>query len=273
MYNLIRYLVRYHLTIAFIILEATAIILIAHTSSFRNTLMLANVDAVKGTAGNITGSVARYFMLRNENDRLINENAELKNRIDMLTSTLETFTDTIPDSPLRSFVHTPAKVVINSLNRRNNYLILNVGSRHGIVRDMGVISADGIAGVVDRVAENYCTVISLLTSRRSFDARLKSTGHHGPMVWDGKDINHIDIVNIPHHIHLALGDSVLTSGYSMTFPEGIFIGTVSSFEIERGTSYRIKVRLSNDFQTLDRVYVVKSLKKSGLDSLENSSDI
>ena len=273
MYNLVRDIIRYHFTIAFILLEAAAILLIARHSEFSNSVMLANVDAFKGSVGNITGVIVRYFRLRSENNLLIAENAELHNRIDRLSSTIEALSDTIADSPYRSFIYTPAKVALNSLNKRNNHLILNVGSRQGVAKDMGVISTDGVVGVVDRVAENYCTVISLLNATRIFDGKLKKTGHHGPMVWDGTDIHHIDIINIPHHIRFAVGDSVMTSGYSMTFPEGIFVGTVRSYAIERGISYRIKVRLSNDFQTLDRVYVIESLKKGGLDSLKNSSKI
>jgi rod shape-determining protein MreC len=258
------------LSIAFIILEAAAIVLMAHTSYFRHSALMAKADAVKGTIGQYTSTIARYFLLKSENDALIQENTVLKNRLDRMTSTFEILTDTVPDSPYRSFIYTTAKVVENSLNKRNNYIILNVGSKHNITKDMGVIAADGIVGVVDRVSENFCTVMSLLNSSRNFDVKLKKTGHHGPMEWNGKDIHHIDVINIPHHINVAVGDSVMTSGYSMTFPEGIFVGTVNNFTIERGTSYRINVKLVNDFQTTDRVYVLKSIHKNGLDSIKNS---
>jgi rod shape-determining protein MreC len=145
-----------------------------------------------------------------------------------------------------------------------------VGRKNGVEKDMGVISADGVVGIVDRVADHFCTVTSLLNTSRSVSGKLMRTGIYGPIVWDKKDIRHVEIIDIPQHIQIHQGDTVVTSGHSLTFPEGLLIGTVESYQSDRGVSYKVRIKLSNDFQSLYNVYVIRTDRKPELDSLKRA---
>jgi rod shape-determining protein MreC len=256
---------------AFVVLEALSLVLISNTSYFGRSTLMAKADAIKGIVDKYASGMGEYFSLKSANDALTKENAELRNRLDKLLTITALDNDTIPASPYRSHIFLPALVMENSLNRWDNYMILNKGRKQGVSVDMGVIAPDGIAGTVYRVSDNFCTVMSLLNTRRKLDAKLKKTGHHGPLEWNGKDIRRVDLTNIPAHIDVAIGDSVITGGHSLIFPEGIFIGTISEYKIDKGAHYRISVELATDFQSLRQVYVIGSLRKPELDSFKIAS--
>jgi rod shape-determining protein MreC len=231
---------------------------------------LAKIDAVKGSIKQITGTWKDYFGLHSKNRELLDLNLSLLNENIYLQNQLISVSHQYDSNNMvpADFECIPANVVENTPNKNDNLLILNVGTVNGVERDMGVISLYGVIGTVDRVADNFCTVTSLLNTSRSVSGKLKRTGIYGPIVWDRKDIRHVELIDIPQHIIINKGDSVVTSGHSLTFPEGIFIGTVESYQLNKGVSYRVRVKLSNDFQSIYNVYVISAKRKPELDSLK-----
>ena len=75
--------------------------------------------------------------------------------------------------------------------------------------------------------------------------------------------------DIPYHVDIAAGDSVVTSGYSSIFPEGILVGTISGYSMEEGSFYIIKVKLSVDFRKLTYVTVIENMLLDEQRELEN----
>lgn len=258
--SLFRFLIRYHVFIVFLFLQGVSLFLLSRTTYYQESVLMANADAIKGRVFGFIGEQLNYISLREENQRLAVENTALRNELNQLISADSTFYHQVQNKNIpQSYIYISAKVVNNSTNKRNNYFIINVGSKQGVVSDMGVISADGVVGTVERVSENFSTVMSLLNTTRELSAMLKKTGHYGPLVWDGKSVRSINLVEIPQHVPVEIGDTVVTSSHSGYFPEGIMIGTVSSFEIIKGTYIEAKVALSNDFRSLRYVDVIKSL--------------
>jgi rod shape-determining protein MreC len=252
------------------ILEGLSVVMITRSSSFRHSATLAKVDAFKGNLKQVTGGWKDYFNLQSKNRELLesnlsllSENIYLRNQ---LSYTLNQYDSSIV--VLNGFECIPANIVENTPNRNDNKLILNVGKEDGVEKDMGVISLNGVIGIVDRVADHFCTVASLLNTSRNVSGKLMRTGIYGPIVWDKKDIRHAEIIDIPQHIAIETGDTVVTSGHSLTFPEGILIGTVESYQLNKGVSYRVRIKLSNDFQSIYHVYVVKAKQKPELDLLK-----
>jgi rod shape-determining protein MreC len=177
--------------------------------------------------------------------------------------------DTV-DAP--AYIFTSAKVISNSVNKQLNYITLNKGSRHGIKPDMGIIDASGIVGVITDVSPNYSTGLSMLNRRLSVPAKITKNNYFGSLVWDGENYNSADLREIPFHIIVNVGDTVVTSGYSNVFPEGIMIGTIKKFDVESGTNfYNIKVELSTNFKTLKYVEVVQNTKRSELKNIEKNN--
>jgi rod shape-determining protein MreC len=137
---------------------------------------------------------------------------------------------------------------------------------------MGIISADGVVGVITNVSPNYSTGLSLLNKRLSIPAKITKNNYFGALVWDGEHSNTADLKEIPFHIMVNVGDTVVTSGYSSIFPEGLMIGTITKWEQDPGTNfYNIKVELSTNFRTLKYVEVVKNTKQAELKKLESNN--
>jgi rod shape-determining protein MreC len=218
--------------------------------------------------------VEDYFYLKNVNEQLANENAELRSRLLESYAIIYNDLNTVKDTSLRQkYTFTSAKVVNNSTNRRNNYLTLAKGSKQGITKDMAVITNTGIVGQVKEVSENFCTVMSMLHSKTIVSAKIKKDGSYGPLTWDGEDFEYATLSDIPTHVRLKKGDTITTSAYSLTFPENIKIGTVDSWERKSGSNFfTVKVKLLTDFKKLSHVYIVNNLMKEEQMELEKKSE-
>ena len=146
-------------------------------------------------------------------------------------------------------------------------MILEKGSNNGIVKDMGVITPTGVAGIVVAVSPNFSSVMSLLHSATVVSAKLAKNSQLGSVIWEGKNYRQARLLNIPVHIQINKGDTVITSGFSHIFPEGIMIGTISDFQYDEGDYYNITLNLSVDYNNLSYVYVVENLFRNEQEEL------
>ena len=153
-----------------------------------------------------------------------------------------------------------AKVISNSTNKRKNYLMLNKGNIHGIRRDMGVITSTGIVGTVIDISKNFSIVISVLHINNKINARIKKNRHLGSIEWDGSDYRKGLLTDIPIHVRLYMGDTIITSGNSHIFPEGIIIGTVEEYFSKQGDKFnKARINFAVDYNKLYYVYIIKNL--------------
>ena len=150
--------------------------------------------------------------------------------------------------------------------------MLSSETRAAWAPEMSVVSENGIMGVSTNGLENFATVISLLNTDLKISAKLKKNDYFGSLSWDGKSISKVKLTEIPYHVDVRKGDTIITSGYSTIFPEGDIIGVVDEFEVKDGNFYTITVKLSNDFKKLSFVKVISNLKKDEQVNLENSND-
>ena len=169
----------------------------------------------------------------------------------------------------RMYDITTAHVIFNTINKVNNYIIIDKGKKEGIVPDMAVLSPNGVAGVVSDVSENFSTVISLLNPNSRVSAKILPINQIGTVVWIDPDPSIAQVIHIPQHLMVAVGDSVVTSGYSDVFPNDILIGTViEKYDNPNNTFLTIKIKLATDFRNLNHVYLISNLYKPELDSLK-----
>jgi rod shape-determining protein MreC len=212
-----------------------------------------------------------YLSLHNENRKLTEENAALYNRLTTSYSSSLADTTLIGDSlHPRKFLYYSARIINNTVSKQYNYLTLDKGSTGGIAPDMAVISSDGIVGVVSSVSQNYATVLSVLNRDFTVSGKILKNGYFGPVSWVGNSTDIITLVDIPHHVQISKGDTIVTSGYGGVFPEGYLIGTISKFRLKGGNYYEIDIKLSNDFRRLTEVQVIRNLAKQEIDSVENA---
>lgn len=263
MRNLLRFVLAYYFVVLFLILEILSLSLAVQNNSFHKAQFV-------GFAQNITGFVAskvdilnEYLSLRKANQRLVAENERLNNILQHAYRSDDIFfygeNDTVYQ---QHYFYTSARIINNSVNKQHNYLTLNKGSEVGIRPEMAVISARGIVGVVKGVSKRFSTVISLLNIDLRVSAKIKKNDYFGSLSWEGINYREAMLYEIPHHVDISVGDTIITSGYSTIYPEGVLIGTIEEYEVKGGNFYEIRVRLSTDFQNLNYVSVVYNLRKT-----------
>lgn len=264
MRNLFNFIAKNYFFFVFIALETLALLLIIQHHHHQRSFFLHSGNAIAGRFYAGVSSVSQYLSLAQVNRELADENARLleQSGAAFLVRDNEVFWD-MQTFESGDTTHTQryrfisARVINNSVQRRNNFMTLDKGRKHGIEENMGVITLNGVAGIVNNVSENFSTVISLLHQDMQISVRLKSQGYIGSLVWEGGDYRRVTMTYIPSHVELAKGDTIVTSGYSRMFPGGIFIGTVSAFEIRRGENFfSADINLALDFNKLGYVYVV-----------------
>ena len=261
MRNLWIFFLRYYAIFLFLFLEVFAFTLIINNNSYQGATYFNSANAVTGKIYYSLANVESYVHLQSVNDSLAIENAKLKNQLLSERYSNKVNKGVVSDtSGLQRYSYLQAKVVNNTIMKRNNYLTLDKGYIHGVRKNMGVICGDGIVGIVKDVSEHFCTVISFLHKDSRISAQLNSTKDFGSLVWEGLDPREGLLKDIPTHVKIKAGDSVTTTGYSSLFPEGTMIGRVKNAEQKSGDNFHnIEVQLSTNFSTLRYVYVVTDI--------------
>ena len=225
---------------------------------------MAVFQEVAGRAYSVTNGVKSYMFLNKINTDLMERIAGLEEEIQFYKNELETYANDNPSDSIHSgtnqliYTHTRARVKQNVISAGpNNYIMLDKGSKHGIKEDMAVVSAKGVVGVVRFVTPNYSRVIPLLNPIYIINGMIKNTRFSGNLSWDGKDPRYISLSGLPSHASYSLGDTIVTSGNSAIFPEGVRVGVVEgSFKLKNEESNSLKVRLFTDFSTLQEVLII-----------------
>ncbi len=273
MRNLLRLILTYHSFLLFLFLEIISLVLIVRYNNYQRVKFLNSGINTVGSIYELNNSFNDYFHLKRINDELAAQNALLRNMLqDRVTERFENrqVKDTLSG---KIFTYISAKVVNNSVNKQNNYLTINKGYLQGIKPDMGIINSEGVVGVINHVSKNYSTGISILNKRLFISAKVKNSGTYGSLVWDGLNYRKALLREIPIHIPITLGDTIVTSGYSSIFPEGIMVGTIQSFDIRNGENYyTIDVDLSTNFKTVSYVEIVQNVRQIEIRQLEEKNE-
>jgi rod shape-determining protein MreC len=272
MKNLLRFFYRYHSTILFLVLEIIAFILIAKYNSFHRSRLFNVRHATLGGFTAKFDNYSQYLSLLKENKALREENVRLYNLLP--GSYFNPTTKYIPDTNKtdRKFYFIGARVINNSTNKQYNFITLNRGKHDGIEPEMAVICDRGIVGVVKESTNNFATVVSVLNREFFPNAMIKRNRYFGYIQWSGKRYDKVILKEIPVHVEVLEGDTIVTSGHSSIFPEGILIGTVEKYVPAEGIFYDITVDLSTDFKSLSNVLVIKNIMKEEQLELEEKTE-
>lgn len=252
----------------FLLLLATSLVLVIQSHSYHRSQMVNSANFLTGTVYEEVNEVKTYFSLREQNDKLARENAELRrilfNKKDS-TSVLEK--DSVKGYDKIDVIQ--SKVVHNSYNTSENYLTINSGSKDGIKPDMGVVSSQGIIGIVEKVSPRYATIFSILNVKSKINAKVKRTNHFGSLIWNAKNAGYVQLVEIPRLASVKKGDTIVTGGNSRIFPENIPVGIIDKIYIDTETNYyTLNVRLFNDMTNLNHVYIIQNKHGEEIKKLE-----
>lgn len=272
MQNLWKFIYRYHFFFLFLILAATTLALTISKQQYQQSFFLHSANRFSAGFYKRVANIKTYLSLKEQNRKLREEYAALLGitaESFIQTDTLTHVSDNAKKKTRYSYMH--AKVINNSVIRRNNYITLNKGALHGVAPDMGLITPNGVAGIIVNVSKNFSVAMSFLHSDMLVSAKIKKNGHLGTLSWEGPGHREAVLTYIPPHVELMVGDSIVTSGFSTVFPENVFVGTIKDWDIRRGENfYTAIIDLAIDFNKLSYVYIVKNLMKEEQEVLESS---
>ena len=278
MRNLINFLLKYNYWLLFFLLQAVSFLLLFRFNSYQGSVFFTSANYVSGIVYGWTSSVSEYFGLRSLNSDLVRRNVALEIEVERLSKELAHYkADTLAESRLRTnapgnYRIYDARVINNSIVRTDNYITLDRGTADSIRPEMGVVCGNGVVGIVYKTSAHYSVVLSVLNSKSSISCKIKRTDYFGSLYWDGGSSRYAYVKDMPRHSEFELGDTVITSGHSAVFPEGIPIGVVDDMaDSHDGLSYKLKVRLFTDFARLSDVRVISSAGLEERTELEDSA--
>lgn len=287
MRNLLAFLAKYNHWFVFILLEVISFALLFRYNSFQGSVFFSSANAVAGKIYEYRSDVTTFFSMSQNNKRLTERNLMLEQEVKTLSQYIarnngdSLVLDKYQKQMLKDFRLIPAKVISSSLDKEDNLITLDKGKADGIHEDMGVACGMGVVGVVYMASDHYSIVIPVINKNSNISVTIKKRGYFGFLHWKGgpADIAYID--DVPRHAKFALGDYVITNGYSSIFPPGIMVGKILHvFNSSDGLSYRVQLRLATDFGNLRHVCVIDNtplkdkamLLKAAQDSLRPRND-
>ncbi len=254
MLQLIKFFTNNRVGLLFLILELIAFIFIVKSHSFHHSKYLNSANVISGSIHKKSTNIKNYFNLKSQNGDLVKENELLKNKLEQFIES----TDSEKINSNTKYKYISSKVVYNSYHKRNNILTIDKGSNDSIKPNMGVVLSNGIIGITLRVSKNYSTVLSLLNSRTKINAKMKNSHHFGSLEWNGKSFSKAQFTDLPIQANIKIGDTLISGGKSVIFPEGIPLGVITDFSIDKKSYTTIDVNLFADFSALNNVFVVNN---------------
>lgn len=266
MRNLINFIIDHYHWALFLLLEVIGLTLFFSRDGYQRTSLISSTNSVVGWIYEGKSKVTTFFNLAQANEELTSANVNLNLRVKQLQDELEKLQDAETPrkdslNPLAGYKVIPAKVVNNSVHLKDNLLTIDKGTADGVDKDMGVVSGNGVVGIVYMAGTHYSIVIPVLNSHSNISCMIERRRYFGYLHWTGGASNMAYVDDVPRHAHFKLYERMVTSGYSTVFPEGIPVGKIIHvYNSPDGVSYRIQVHLYTDFSTLRDVMVIDNEK-------------
>ncbi|GHV22502.1 cell shape-determining protein MreC [Clostridia bacterium] len=278
MKNLFNFIFKNIHWLLFFVLVFCSIFLIVNNNQFQRSKYLVVAREVTGEFYAVTNSFQTYLNLNSANADLLKRIADLQTEVYTYRTMLETRSDSsrlasFAVDSLNSLIYRfiPARIVNNSVSKMENYMTLNKGSEDGVELDMGVITVNGVVGVIMATSPHYSTVIPVLNPKFKLSCKVKRNNYSGPLVWDGKDSRYTYLTEIPRYVNFEIGDTIVTSGYSTVFPEGLPVGSIEGSQQQKDDNYTsIKIKLFTNFDNLSEVLIVTNSAQQEQKELEES---
>ncbi len=285
MQQIIDFIIRKKDVVVYLILLSFSFALILNSNYFQKSKVLLLSNSISNYTKENLNFFNDYFKLKEVNYKLSEENLALKNKLEKISRNIGL--DSLKNA---NFSYKNAKVISNNLSSFKNRIIINKGSVDGIKSEMGVTNSNGIVGIIEYTSPKFSSIMSILNIEMKINAKVKRTEHFGTLEWDGFDTRHLMLNDISETANIKIGDSIVTGGMSLIFPEGINIGIVSEIINQTQTNTKditkknkrlktinldirenylnVEVKLHNDMSNLNNVYVIESFNKQEFQKLK-----
>ena len=274
MRNFLAFIRRFRVLLFFALLQGFALAIYFSFSVFPRSQYLTTASNVSGTVLSWRNDLTKHFALSESNKRLQEENIRLREELlqNKLVVNTRDYSDTVdhPSSEnMQYFTYTPAMVVKSTFHRRDNYFTLNIGSKEGVKRGMGVISDKGIVGVIHYVSDHFSVVKSCLTKDLNVDVMIEKTGEPGLLKWDGINARRANMTGVSNDTEIKKWSNVVTRGGAGIFPKGLPVGKVEKTTVVEGQPlWDITVKLSENLRSVQYVYVIKNILREEREKIE-----
>lgn len=279
MRNLIDFLIKYSKWFVCLFYIVVSCMLLFDRNPYQHYVYLTSANSLSASLFGISNSVTSYFHLHDINEDLQLRNAMLENEVTQLRKQLEIHELKLAEDSLRGdsaasqFDFQLAHVISNSVSRTHNYITIEKGSIDSIEPEMGVVDQNGVVGIVNVVGPHSARVISLLNPKMRLSCKVKGRSDFGSLVWDCKNPQEALLEEMPRHERFKAGDTIVTSGYSAVFPEGIPVGIIVSHEHAHNNNfYTLRIRLFTDFTTLSTVRVLRNSLRDELNTISRGEE-
>lgn len=276
MRNIFLFIRRYFNFLFFLLLQGFSIYLIVHYNKYHDAVGSAYMNEITGRVNKQYNKMDNFLQLNKSNESLKKENEMLRNQLKANFGNSDTanklVTDSIPYDTLgnrRKWIYQAAKVVSNSVTAQNNFIVLSRGTAQQLRKDEGIIDPNnGVVGIITDVSENFAVIMSLLHKDSRISVKLKKGGDAGQVIWDGKEPNRLSLIDIRKSAKVVKGDTVLTSGFTTTFPYGLLVGIIDEVMPDKSTNnYIIKIKSAANFYNLQYVYAIDNFEKDEINRL------
>lgn len=275
MWNLIQFFAKNSPFFTWLLLAIISLVMVFTGNPYQRSVWFSSANVVTGSIYDVSNLLTGYFGLRDINEDLLARTGELEEENIRLRQMLREYAerDSIAVDQTCIYRYSIAHVVNNSITQVENYITIDKGSADGIRQGLGVADQNGILGIVSSVSEHYSLVISLLNPRLRVSAKIRNSMSFGSLVWDGDDIHHVLLEDLPRSVTFEKGDTVVTTSYTSAFPEGIPVGrVVKSYDAKDQNFLTLVVELFPDFNRLQDVHVIANIHQDERAELESMSE-
>ena len=279
MRNLIDFLLKHHAWIIFLFYVVVSCALLFGSNPYQRSVFFGSSNRVVSQVYEAKDAVTGYFGLRTANADLLHYNGELEQENIRLRRLLQKYSyaaaaDSLAatDTILQHYDFVVAHVINNSVTHLENYITLDKGSADGVEPEMAVVDHRGVIGIVNVVNEHNSVAISVLNTKLHISCKVKGTDCFGSLTWDGRSAAYALLEEMPRHVEFASGDTIVTSGFSAVFPDGVMVGTIHDYAKQKDDNfYAMQVKLSTDFTQLGAVRIIKNRMQDSRQALEKEA--
>lgn len=280
MNNLINFFIKNSSWFVFAFYVIMSLVLLFRSNPYQQSVYLTSANGTVSAIAKGVNSASGYFNLKEINEDLHRQNADQKMQILALQEKINEMELQYGEKPgddvsgKGNYTFISAHVISNSVVNPNNYITIDRGSADGIEPYMGVMDMNGVVGIVDAVNTHSARVMSILHKDTKITCELKGNKNFGLLVWDGKSTDHAILKDLPKVGDYHVGDTVLTSSSSLSFPPGFMVGVVErvSPTVKSDNFMTLIIKLSCKITHLSNVHVIKNNMRDELKQLETTDD-
>lgn len=274
MKNLLNFFAKNSPFFLWLFLAIISIVLLCQNNPYHRSIWFGSANAVVGSVYDFQSNVTGYIGLRDINEDLLNRTGQLEAENLYLRQQLMKYEDEEKhrQDTVTQYEYMMAHVVGNSIIQAENYITLDKGSLDGVQQDLGVADQNGVVGIVSKVSDHYSLVISVLNPKLRLSVMIKNTESFGSLVWDGSDHRYAILEDLPRSVKFELGDTIVTTGYTTSFPKNVPVGRVAESFDKGGSFLELRIELFTDFNRINDVHVIKNSMQAEQDALESQSN-